>query len=284
MQGEKISKTRKVTRKDIFLKARLISEGVRIDRPDGLRQREPQRIRESDLPRKLDGSDTEKVLDLYYQALQGGESVIGLGSAFKLEGNGLLAHTYHNRRSRLEFRAGEDKATITDGDEVVATGRLSKGPEGFDEKLSNGMPVTVALPGMSQSIINVVFNLCCMNYNTGRGCRYCNLFADPVSRRIAIVSKETLREYAKLQAEAVKTAADNGWRGNLAVSGGAFAPAQRGERLERPDLVLSEIRRALGAERFGRLRKTYNHYPPAARAGTDGRACKTAAAASVTEE
>ena len=77
-----------------------------------------------------------------------------------------------------------------------------------------------------------------------------------------MISKETLREYAKLQAEAIKIATDNGWHGNLAISGGAFAPAQRGEYLERMDLVLSEIRDAIGTEKFSKIRKVYNHYPP----------------------
>jgi len=257
-----MTETIKVTKEDIHLKARLISEGVRVNWPDGPVQKAPQKIQEVDLPKKIDGSDTKKVMELYAKALQGGDSVIGLGATFKLDGSGLIAPIYPNQHSRLEFTAKDNEVTLTDGGEVVATGRTSNRPEWINEKLSNGMPVTVALPGMSKSIINVVFNLSCINYNTGRGCRYCNLFANPVSKRIVMTSKETLREYAKLQAEAIKIATDNGWHGNLAISGGAFAPAQRGEYLERLDIVLTEVRNAVGDEKFNKLRKTYNHYPP----------------------
>ncbi len=38
-----------------------------------------------------------------------------------------------------------------------------------------------ALPAMSKEIINIVFSLSCMNYNSGRGCRYSNLFSNPMS-------------------------------------------------------------------------------------------------------
>ncbi len=46
---------------DHYLKARLISEGVRVNWPDG----PPQKINEVDLPKKIDGSDTKKVLELF---------------------------------------------------------------------------------------------------------------------------------------------------------------------------------------------------------------------------
>jgi len=50
-----------------------------------------------------------------------------------------------------------------------------------DEPLSNGLPASTFLPGMSQEIINLIFCLSCNNYNTGRGCKDCNLFANPLS-------------------------------------------------------------------------------------------------------
>jgi hypothetical protein len=73
---------------------------------------------------------------------------------------------------------------------------------------------------------------------------------------------ETLRVWAKYQAEAVKIATENGWRGSLAISGGALPPAQRNEYLERLELVLSSLKDAVGDETFKKLPKVYNHYPP----------------------
>lgn len=258
-----MAQLRDVTKDDIYLKARLISEGVKIGRagqaPSGSMS---GRSREIKLPRKIDCNDAAKVLSLYQSLLVKADSSIAIGSTFTLDGSGLLGPIYPNDKSRLEFKAEDGVVTITDGGEVVATGTSSRKPEWFSEKLSNGVPVTAALPGMSSAIINVVFSLSCMNYNTNRGCRYCNLFANPVSKKIAMLPKETLREWARYQAEAVKIATDNGWRGSLAVSGGALPPAQRGEYLERIDILLTEIKDAIGPETFGKLNKVYNHYPP----------------------
>lgn len=101
-----------------------------------------------------------------------------------------------------------------------------------------------------------------MNYNTNRGCRYCNLFANPISQKIFMLPKSTLREFAKYQAEAIQIATDHGWRGNLAITGGALPPAQRPEYLERIEIVLSMLREYLGEEILSKLNLVYNHYPP----------------------
>lgn len=101
-----------------------------------------------------------------------------------------------------------------------------------------------------------------MNFNTNQGCRYCNLFANPISRKISMLPMDTLKLWAKYQGEALKIAIDNDWWGNLAISGGALAPAQRGEYLERVKLVLSTLKSAVGEDVYNKLPKVYNHYPP----------------------
>ena len=77
-----------------------------------------------------------------------------------------------------------------------------------------------------------------------------------------MLPKSTLRVWAKYQAEAVQIATDNGWRGTLAISGGALAPAQRGEYLERIQIVLSMLHEYVGEEILKELILVYNHYPP----------------------
>ncbi|MHA1436083.1 MAG: transposase [Promethearchaeota archaeon] len=49
--------------------------------------------------------------------------------------------------------------------------------------------------------------------------------------------------------------------GNLAISGGALASAQRGEYLERLTLVLDTIKEAIGDKMYEALPKIYNHSP-----------------------
>jgi hypothetical protein len=251
-----------ITKEDIYLKARLISEGVRVQMPDAVPDPSAMEKEEVVIPDKLDLDDIDGILDLMRRSNMQRESNRFLGQTFILDTSGLLAPVYPNKHSRLDLVVEGDQATISDGGEVLATGRFPPRKEWLNEKISNGMPITAVLPGMSAAIINIVFNLSCMNYNANRGCRYCNLFANPVSKKIVKLPKETLRKYASYQAEAVKIATDNGWRGNLAVSGGAFPPAQRGEYLERLEMVLSTIREAISEETFTRLRKVYNHYPP----------------------
>jgi hypothetical protein len=101
-----------------------------------------------------------------------------------------------------------------------------------------------------------------MNNNTNRGCRYCNLFSNTISQKISILPKETLKVWAKYQGEAVKIAIKNGWRGSIAISGGALAPAQRSEYLERLEIVLTTLQNVVGDEVFKKLPKAYNHYSP----------------------
>jgi len=250
------------TKEDIYLKARMISEGLRVQMPDVPREPTILEKEEVDIPDRLDLDDIDGILDLMTRSFMHRESNRFLGQTLILDGSGLLAPVYPNKHSRLELITDGDRATVSDGGEVIATGRFPPRKRWLKEKISNGMPVTTVLPGMSAAIINVLINLSCMNYNANRGCRFCSLFANPVSKKIVKLPKETLRKYASYQAEAVRIATDNGWRGNLAVSGGAFPPAQRGEYLERLELVLSTIREALGDETFGKLRKVYNHYPP----------------------
>ena len=256
MEGQGISK------EDIYLKARLISEGVRVQMADVLPDTSAMDKEEVAIPDKLDLDDIDGILDLMRRSNMQRESDRFLGQTFILDGSGLLAPVYTNKHSRLELVGEGDVATRSDGGETLATGRFPPRKGWLDAKISNGMPITTVLPGMSAAIINILFNLSCMNYNANRGCRYCNLFANPVSKKIVKLPKQTLQKYASYQAEAVKIATDNGWRGNLAVSGGALPPAQRGEYLERLELVLTTIREALGDETFGKLRKIYNHYPP----------------------
>ena len=235
-----------ITKEDIYLKARMISEGMRVQIPDVPPEPSTPEKEEIDIPDKLDLDDIDGILDLMRRSLTQRESNRFLGQTLILDGSGLLTPIYPNKHSRLDLVVEGDRAAVSDGGEVLATGYFPERKEWLNEKISNGMPITTVLPGMSAAIINIVFNLSCMNYNANRGCRYCNLFANPVSKKIVKLPKETLKKYASYQAEALKIATDNGWRGNLAVSGGAFPPAQRGVYLERLELVLATIREAAG--------------------------------------
>jgi len=256
---------RNITKDDIYLKARIMSEGLRIE---GLALPSFQELQkssaEAEVPERLDAKDTESLLRFYAACLKKESDAFGgiVGNVLELDETALRVMILPNRHSRLELSVEGRRAAISEAGEVLATGKLPQTPTWHDERLSNGLPVTTALPVMSKEIINIVFSLSCINYNTGRGCRYCNLFSNPMSRRLVMLPKETLREWARFQGEAVKIATDAGWRGVLAVSGGALPPSQRPECLERLEILMDEIRNAIGDEMLGKLPVVYNHYPP----------------------
>jgi hypothetical protein len=262
-----MARTRDLTKEDIYLKARIMSEGLRVDGLELPSFQELQKgVGEVDVPKDLDMKDIDGLL-LFYAACLKKESDVYQGTiadtaGITLDETGLRVMVLPNQHSRLELKRDGHKLTISEAGQVVATGRLPRTPAWHNEKLSNGLPVTTVLPFMSKEAINIVFSLSCINYNTGRGCRYCNLFSNPMSRRIVMLPKETLRGWARYQGEAVKIATDAGWRGILAVSGGALPPAHRPEQQERLEILMDEITNAIGSEMLSRLMVVYNLYPP----------------------
>ena len=257
-----------VTKEDIFIKARMISEGVRIHDSEDLSfelskmtMQEKAKQSEFKIPEKLDFNDPESIIELFAKVNKTDTSS-DFRQVIILDGSGLRAPIYYNKHSHIHLNIKNNKVIISEEGDILVKGTFPKRFEWLDEKLSNGLPVSTVLPSMSASIINVVFSLSCINYNTNRGCRYCNLFSNQISKKISMLPKETLRVWAKYQGEAVKTAVDNGWRGSIAISGGALAPAERSEYLDRLKIVLSSLRNAIGEVTFKKLPKVYNHYPP----------------------
>ncbi len=235
---------------------RVIKEGVPYKRPEA----EPASV---NLPDKLNVDDGEELMKIFARSGTTGQTDDALGNAVILEGAGIPAPMFQRDDASIEVRVEDDRAYITENDQVLATGRFYTPHRPWDdETLSNGLPIQAALPGMSSSIVNILISLSCNNYNTGKGCRYCGLFSNPVSTRINQLPLETLKVWAKYQAEALKILTSHGWRGTLAISGGALPPSQRGEYLDRLEISLSAIREALDEETFGKLNVVYNHYPP----------------------
>jgi len=266
MEAETIEK-KIITKEDIFIKARMISEGVRAQVSKEISPElykaaiRENRVDELKIPEELDFDNPESIIELFAEVNKTDTSS-DFRQVIIFNESGLRAPIYLNKHSRMELVIQENKASIFEDGDILVVGTFPKRFEWLDEKLSNGLPIATVLPSMSASIINVVFSLSCINYNSNLGCRYCNLFSNPISKKISMLPKETLRVWAKYQGEAVKIAVDNGWRGSIAISGGALPSAQRGEYLERLKIVLSSLKDAVGDEIFKKLPKVYNHYPP----------------------
>ncbi len=256
---------RLVTQQDIFVKARLLAEGVR------LRARSPEemcwRLPEEEVE-NLAGIESAGGAEVLRE-LQDCSAFAALECCaereFSLDGCGLSVIVTPNEYSRLELvvENGTNAVTIYDGQEGPVTGRLQKTPTPWSGTLlSNGAPIESALPFMTDTIINLIFHYACDNWNTGRACRYCNIFLNPVSKQINDMSLRTLREMAQLQAEAIKIVTDYGWRGNLAVTAGALPLNRREGYLERVQTVLEPVRAAIGETVLSELNVIFNHYPP----------------------
>jgi len=157
-----------------------------------------------------------------------------------------------------------DRVCIMDEDNVLASGRIQERLPWWNAILSDGSPIEMALPGMQVSVINIVFYYSCHNWNAGNGCRYCGVFASPLAQQMADLPDGTLEEFAMRQAEGLKVATDNGWRGTVFVAGGALPPKMPREKvLRKIETVLKPIQDMLDSRVFSELDMVLNHYPPA---------------------
>lgn len=259
-----MAEERPITEQDVFIKARLMSEGVRIKDVQMPSMEELTRATAA-LPERLDYDDVEGIWRTYAQTASLWErtSRQAAGLKFHFDGCGIKVMVMPNEYSRLQLTRQGDRVTVTDGDEILVTGYVPASLSWAEGSLSNGLPMRTFLPVVSAEIVTVAFSLSCANYVSGKdACRYCNLFANPLSKRMLKLPDHVLRSWASYQAEALKVAVDAGWRGMISLSAGALPPADRHLYLERMEIVLSEVRAALGDEAYQQQKIFFNYYPP----------------------
>lgn len=238
-----MAEKRNITREDILIKARIASEGVRLP--------------------------------------MGGQ-IVNWGPAIVLDGCELVMYTWHNPRSRLQMSidggadegvdrnggfqdpgiAGKDIAIVDEG-EVLATGQVQERLPWWDTLLSNGSTAESAAMVAGHTDTNIVFTYSCHNQDTGKACRYCSKFSPESLEGLADVIATPLGEAAMRQAEGLKVATDNGWRGTVFVSAGALPPElPRDEVLARLETTLAPIRDMLGPRVLSEVNMLFNNYPP----------------------
>lgn len=219
-----MSEKRNITREDIFLKARLLSEGVRIEE-----KRPPEN---------------------------------GIRRTIVLDGCEMVTILRQNPYSRLEAVIDGEDVTILDMGEVLGTARLEERFPWRDTVMSDGTTVDSALSG-SKTIINIVLNFRCYNFDSGRGCKYCGLFAGPLSRSLAAQPTSITRQATARQVEAAVIGIQNGWRGTMVLTGGALSPSERGQLTEAIERVMTQFRQSLDENTLSQLHIAPNVYPPA---------------------
>lgn len=216
-----MAEKRNITKEDIFLKARIISEGVRFE------VKKPPETGRAFRPMVMDGCE-------------------------------IVCLLRPSRYSRLEAAIDGEDVAISDMGEVLCTGTLEERRSWLDEPMSDGRPVGSVFSG-SVSIINVVLNFRCYNYDSGKGCKYCGLFANPVS---IAASPRVAHEITARQVETAVIAAQNGWRGTVSITYGTPKPSQRGEMLGRLERVMTQFRQSLDDDILSQLHMAPNMYPP----------------------
>jgi hypothetical protein len=222
----KLSEKRNITKEDIFLKARMLSEGVRIK----VKKQPEKGMGRPRRPVVLDGSD-------------------------------LVVFLLPNVYSRLETIIDGDDVTISDMDQVIGRGKLEVYRSWRDEMMKNGESADAVFSGSgsSASIINIVMNIHCYNYDSGQGCKYCGLFASPVIKNLP---PSFNRQFSKLLVEMAVIAVQNGWRGTFAITGGALPPKQRGQITDGLENVMIQLSDSLDDKILSQLHIAANVYPP----------------------
>ncbi|TFG04633.1 MAG: hypothetical protein EU536_04205 [Promethearchaeota archaeon] len=139
-------------------------------------EREEQQ-KEVDIPEKLDLDNPFSLLSLFGK-MRKKDSTINFRPEIRFDNSDLRAQIFPNKRSRLELLIEGDRARVMEKGKTLISGKFPKRIEWLDQKLGGGLNATVGdlLPAMSAHVINVVINLSCINYNTGKACRFCNLF------------------------------------------------------------------------------------------------------------
>jgi len=219
-----VTEKRNITKEDIFLKARILSEGIRVKVKKQPEKGSPYR------PFVMDGCD-------------------------------LVVSLLSNPYSRLEAVIVGDDVSISDMGKTLVSGKLEVRRSWHDELMSTGKTVenTFLRSASSISIINIIMNFRCYNFDSGQGCRYCGLFAAPLSMS---PSASVAHKITALHVETAVIAAQNGWRGTLSITGGALPPSQRGQTIKSLERVMAQLNESLDKETLSQLHIAPNVYPP----------------------
>ncbi|MHA2036644.1 MAG: radical SAM protein [Promethearchaeota archaeon] len=173
----------------------------------------------------------------------------------------LVVLLWPNPYSRLEAVIDGENVIVNDMGKVLVSGKLEVRRSWLDKMMSDGRPVEEVFvrSGSSMSIINIIMNFRCYNYDSGQGCKYCGLFAYPISKTPPI---NVAPKITALQVEMAIIAAQNGWRGTLSITGGALPQSKRGQMVGRLEKVMDQLRESLDNKILSQLHIAPNIYPP----------------------
>jgi len=193
-----MTEKRNITKEDVLLKARLLSEGVRLEAKETLQWGKATQDEVSGVPTIVfDDCDVVSKIRV-------------------------------NPRSCLEVLFEGNDVTILDMGEVLGTATLRERAPWRDIAMSDGATVNNAIAYDGGFVAMIVVANRCHTYDSGKGCKFCG-FAHTFAQTGPVLSAEDTIRIGRRQIDALAIAIQNGWRGTVLLVGGATAPERRGK-------------------------------------------------------
>ena len=228
-----MTERRNISKEDVLLKTRLMSEGVRLDIKGPLQW----------------GAGTLDVVSSFPGIVLGGCDVVV--TAFG-----------ENPRSRMEVVIEGQNVTISDMGEVVGTGTLAKRAPWRDKLMPDGRTVNSAISYDGGFIAEVGVSSRCYAYDSGQTCKFCG-FAVLFAQSGPLQSFSVALASALSGIEPIAVAIENGWRGAILFVGGATPPDRRGQwTTDLFEGIMTRLNERIGADVLSELQIASDVYPP----------------------
>ena len=217
-----MAEKRNITKEDIFLEARLRAEGVRIEV-----KKEPE-----------SGSIYRSIV------LDGCDVVVG---------------TWRNQDSYLVAAIDGEDVAILDRGEVLATGTLEPHAPWRDALMDDGTPVGKAIVATATTS-SILWGYRCSISDSGRGCKYCGIYARPSSD--PTIAPSAARKITARCVEATATAMKNGWRGSIIFTGGTPPQARRNQMTGNIERAMDQFRELVDEDLLSQMHIAPEAFPP----------------------
>jgi|TARA_Y100000310_G_scaffold335301_1_gene416946 hypothetical protein len=228
-----MTEKRTITKADILLKARLLTEGARyeVKAPSSRRSKSPY-------------APTLIVFD----------------------GCDVVAPVYPGSRSTLEVVADGDDVTISELGEVLMTGQLALRSPWRDLPLSDGVSTVETFTAYESIVSSIDINPGCYVATADKGCAFCSFGPSLARAHAGLPSDLSVSDMLASQEQNIEarvTAIKAGWRGLFLLAGGASTPERRGQwTTDMIEATMERIRRDVDDATLSEIQMATDVYPP----------------------
>ncbi len=223
-----MAEKRKATKKDEFLKIRLLAEGVRYE---------------------VEGQPQWFTVNKFTDVV------------VVFDNCDMVAETRENPRSRLTVSIDGHDVTISEMGEVLDTGTLQPTAPWRNALMSDGTKVDYAVFGTNGTRFIDTFNRC-FAYDSGKGCKFCGAGHGYYAEGGPSLSLSGILQRAERPIEATVVAIEHGLR-NVLLIGGAAPPEQRDQfTTDLFEGIMNRFRACLDDDLLSQVAFTPSVYPP----------------------